>query len=322
MKKLLSIVLLAAMLFACSVQTAPTAFAAGSPTIVCGAAACSPGDSFTVYINIENNPGIMYLELTPKYPSEFGKPVVSNGTVFSDITEGKQYIWTADENISKNGFLVALTFTVSESVPAGKYTIDFLFRAAYNYDEEMVSFTVTAGTVTVKCSHTLESGATAFEMKYNDAKHWNECSICHEKKDIAAHVNAKGSHDCEACKKKLSDHAGGTATCTEKATCSTCGEKYGELAGHSWGDWKIGADGKRMRECTVCGKKSSFVYGDFNDDGKINTVDLTMLRKYIAGYNVGLLPDAADFNGDGKVNTVDLTMLRKYIAGYDIKLGN
>lgn len=39
--------------------------------------------------------------------------------------------------------------------------------------------------------------------------HWHECSRCHDKKDLAA-------------------HSGGTATCTEQATCTACGTKYGD----------------------------------------------------------------------------------------------
>lgn len=61
-------------------------------------------------------------------------------------------------------------------------------------------------------------------------------------------------------------------------------------------------------------------YGDFNYDGKVNTIDLTIMRKYLAGYDVEFDTAAADFNGDGKVSTVDLTTLRKYLAGYDVVL--
>lgn len=38
------------------------------------------------------------------------------------------------------------------------------------------------------------------------------------------------------------DHTGGTATCTKKAVCEFCGEKYGEYASHKYGD-KYESDG-------------------------------------------------------------------------------
>ena len=50
----------------------------------------------------------------------------------------------------------------------------------------------------------------------NDADgHWKECS-CGKKSE-------EGSHN------------GGTATCTTKATCSTCHKEYGEFGGHTYG---------------------------------------------------------------------------------------
>ena len=45
-------------------------------------------------------------------------------------------------------------------------------------------------------------------------------------------------------------HEGGTATCEERATCTTCGEKYGNLGGHT----SSGAATCEVAEtCTVCG---------------------------------------------------------------------
>ena len=64
----------------------------------------------------------------------------------------------------------------------------------------------------------------------------------------------------------------------------------------------------------------SCMYGDLSGDGTIDTMDLTLLRKYLAGYTVTGSLDAADLNGDGRVDTIDLTLLRKYLAGYDIGL--
>ena len=61
--------------------------------------------------------------------------------------------------------------------------------------------------------------------------------------------------------------------------------------------------------------------GNLNKDKTIDTSDLTLLRKYIAGYNPQMNVQYADINGDGKIDTIDLTLLRKYIAGYPIKLG-
>ena len=47
------------------------------------------------------------------------------------------------------------------------------------------------------------------EWEYDTTHHWHECT-CGDKKDKA-------------------EHSGGTATETEKAKCSVCGQEYGEL---------------------------------------------------------------------------------------------
>ena len=69
---------------------------------------------------------------------------------------------------------------------------------------------------------------------------------------------------------------------------------------------------------------TSVVYGDVNCDGKINLLDVVMLRQYIhPSYTVVLKePRNADANGDGKINLMDVVRLRQYIhPSYDVKLG-
>ena len=66
----------------------------------------------------------------------------------------------------------------------------------------------------------------------------------------------------------------------------------------------------------------SYIPGDVNGDGRVNTRDLVMLSQYISdgctvdpeGYNVNVVTDACDVNGDGRVNTRDLIKLSQYIS--------
>ncbi len=60
-------------------------------------------------------------------------------------------------------------------------------------------------TVAVNDGHTWNEN-----WSYDATGHWHECSVCGERGDIA-------------------EHAGGTVTCSNKAKCETCGEKYGKL---------------------------------------------------------------------------------------------
>ena len=105
------------------------------------------------------------------------------------------------------------------------------------------------------------------EWSKDKSKHWHECSICGDKKDVAAHADANKDHNCDVCGKKTSDHTGGTATCKEKATCSICGQKYGDLAGHVYKtEWSTDS-ANHWHECSVCGdKKDVAAHADANKD--------------------------------------------------------
>ena len=93
------------------------------------------------------------------------------------------------------------------------------------------------------------------EWSTDETNHWHECSVCGDKKDEAAHVDANNDHNCDVCGKKTSDHTGGTATCKEKATCTICGQKYGELAAHNYKtEWSTD-ETNHWHECSVCGDK-------------------------------------------------------------------
>ena len=92
------------------------------------------------------------------------------------------------------------------------------------------------------------------EWSTDDANHWHECP-CGDKKDLAAHTDANKDHNCDVCGKKMSDHTGGTATCKDKATCSICGQKYGDLAAHNYKTTWSSDETNHWHECSVCGDK-------------------------------------------------------------------
>lgn len=77
------------------------------------------------------------------------------------------------------------------------------------------------------------SGTT---YQYSDTQHWKKCANCN------ATTEKQG-------------HTGSTATCTEKATCTACGQKYGALAPNNHtgtlGDWQKNAD-KHWKEYSCC----------------------------------------------------------------------
>ena len=70
------------------------------------------------------------------------------------------------------------------------------------------------------------------------------------------------------------EHSGGTATCTEQATCEICGEKYGDLKPHSYSvKWSTG-EASHWHECTKCRAKTDEAeHKDTNKDHKCDVCD-------------------------------------------------
>ena len=73
----------------------------------------------------------------------------------------------------------------------------------------------------------------------------------------------------------------------------------------------------------------NYLPGDLNSDNKINSTDIIMLRRHIAGkYEQTINELAGDVNADGKFNSTDIIMLRRYVAdgcqtllnGYNVEL--
>lgn len=91
--------------------------------------------------------------------------------------------------------------------------------------------------------------------------------------------------------------------------CGLCGDRYQDLfipaLGHDWGEWEVVREatpeepGQRRRRCERCFKEETedipvldILYGDANTDGKVNTLDVILLRQYLAGWDVTLGPKA------------------------------
>ncbi len=75
---------------------------------------------------------------------------------------------------------------------------------------------------------------TLGEWQSDSTEHWKEYSCCHVKEEA-------GAHD-------------GTATCTQRAVCSTCGREYGDLAPHDFAAaWGYQDETGHAHLCTNCG---------------------------------------------------------------------
>ena len=141
------------ILYTCTVchttqtETAPQ----NPPTISIESARGSAGNTVTIQVFIENNPGIAFLSLSLQYDQSVltlaSKAI--NGEIISDLDHGTNLMWTSPYNSNANGLLCTLTFNISSNAVAGNYPISLIFREAYTEDEKKVSFSISNGSVQV-----------------------------------------------------------------------------------------------------------------------------------------------------------------------------
>lgn len=120
----------------------------------------------------------------------------------------------------------------------------------------------TEGTHCSKCGKILQAQTEIPALGHDLEHHDGQPATCTE----------KGWKEYDTCKREGCDystyeeipalgHKGGTVTCTEQATCSVCGEKYGNALGHKYGDLipktepTCSATGVEAHyKCSVCNK--------------------------------------------------------------------
>ena len=90
--------------------------------------------------------------------------------------------------------------------------------------------------------------------------------------------------------------------CAEKADCAAS-----EEASFSY----------RMEAAPV----TEYASGDVDGDGTVGMKDLSLLRRYLNGWSVEVVPEAMDTDGDGNVTMKDFSVLRRYLNGWPVTLG-
>ncbi|MCR5816571.1 MAG: dockerin type I repeat-containing protein [Ruminococcus sp.] len=68
------------------------------------------------------------------------------------------------------------------------------------------------------------------------------------------------------------------------------------------------------------GTPFNYLPGDVNSDGVVDIKDVTLLKQYLAKWNVTINTASADVTGDGEVNVKDLTLLKQYLAKWKVTL--
>ena len=87
---------------------------------------------------------------------------------------------------------------------------------------------------------------------------------------------------------------------------------YGkEKIEHSFGDDLV---------CDECGYIKTFTPGDTNGTGEVDMEDVSILAKYLAGWDITVNEAALDVSGDGVVNLFDVVLLAQFVAKWDVRL--
>ncbi len=59
---------------------------------------------------------------------------------------------------------------------------------------------------------------------------------------------------------------------------------------------------------------------DINGDGTVNDIEVNLLKRKLAGWNVPYIFENWDVNGDGNFDDKDPDILAKYLAGWNVFL--
>ena len=287
------------------------------------------GMTFTAYsapFGIDpDNEYIIYVRLTDKagntdYICSDGIVLDGTSPVIKGIENGKTYCEAQTVTIDEK---YIDTVIVNET----KVTLDennsFILSPADG--EQKIIVTDKAGntaemTVTVNDGHTFGEwasngdgthtrtctvdGCSAGTQTENciDANKDHKCDICDY--IISECADDNKDHKCDYCGKKLTEHTGGKATCTEKAVCEVCGKAYGEFDANNHSDLKH-IDAKAATKdaegnieywyCEGCGKyfsdkdgtkeikKADTVTAKLKDDSKLpQTGDISNLALWLA----------------------------------------
>ena len=234
----------------------------------------------------------------------------------------------------------AATETTPQTCTICGYVIKAALGHTHNFNQKNTSETYlkSAATCTKKAvyyysctcgekgTETFESGDLAAhnyktEWSYDSANHWHECSVCGDKKDEAAHTDANNDHNCDICGKKMSDHTGGTKTCKDKATCTICGQKYGDLAAHNYKtEWSKDST-KHWHECSVCGNKKDEAAHTPGAAATETTPQTCMTCGYVIKEATGHVHSYTEKNTDAKYLKSAATCTAKAVYYYSCTCG-
>ena len=96
---------------------------------------------------------------------------------------------------------------------------------------------------------------------------------------------------------------------------------YNAKADYYFSDDEQTVEFEDKNSVVIVSAKNSFIYGDCNSDGKVNTKDIVLLAQHLANYDVSINEFAADCRYDDSVDIKDAVLLVQYLAMWNVYLG-
>lgn len=257
MKKILSFISITILIFAMSVVPA---FAAGNGSITISSASGKQGDTVTLNVNMNSNPGLVTMTIRVTYDNNV---LQLTGVADSKLLVGAQLNTTynspytiawvdgsATTNNTKTGKIASFTFKIKDDAKVGNSNVALQFIDSFDTNYNGNSFTATSGKITVNCkSHTYG----AYTNK-DAGNHTRTCSVCGAVETKAHTWNGGQVTKAATCKET------GTKTFTCTACSATKTETIAKTNNHTYGAWTktkaptCTAKGSESRTCSVCQK--------------------------------------------------------------------
>ena len=199
-----------------------------------GAVTAKAGDTVTVPVEIKNNTG--FAGFTLKITADANLTLTgiakgelmekANSGLFVDNVKGGVINWTSDRNITGDGVLLELTFTVADNAPDGKYEISVALKddeASNCVDENgrALRAAFEAGSVLVSAAPHMHDYAVTVTAPTCTAKGYTTHTCACGDSYVDTYVDALG-HAWD--NGKVTKQPTETETGTKTFTCTRCGE--------------------------------------------------------------------------------------------------
>ena len=332
------------------------AAAEGTPTIRVASAQDKAGDTVTLGVTVENNPGINALTFRFRYDTDRLKltAVTPNTESFPGNWQTgslKGANWSSNAgNITANGTILTMSFEVLETAEEGDADVEILLASIFNEDMDDVAFVSVPGVITVGPAEPSEpAGDPTVRVPGAEAKAGDTVTL-----EVAVENNPgiyaltfRFQYDTSRLKLTAVTPNTGSFPGTWEAESlkgATWVSNAGDISANDTiltlsfavldtaeaGDAAVeillgeilNEDLEDIQFVSVPGAITVVPHlpGDINGDGEVNNKDVTRLIRYLKYHDVQVVQAALDVNGDGEHSNKDVTRLIRYIKYGDVEI--